>query len=360
MRLAILTFITVAFMFNLAAAGVQIEVRYSRSADAFELMDNVSQWWPGYTELAYREAWVDSFEIAPADSLLFAEYAQIRNRYYDKTGQENDSPTANRSGLFTDRAVLNADPVAYAFYGSATLEESFQRLQQIVDPDEVDFLRSFYAHFSDRMERITGSTEPLVASSLERTRQVLEAEGVGSYLNEISGFFGVSDSTTFTALYVWWPDADRIVANPNGPYLLLRVRPYEGETMSNADVVVHEAVHVISAMQSPEQKRLVSDVVLAACPDTWRSVGRLDVLEEPLAAVLGNVEFRRRFEPKRFKWSRPWYGDRKIDLMARVLYPVVMDGLARKSSIEGGFAEDAAALCQTVGEVWGAGEKEDR
>lgn len=156
---------------------------------------------------------------------------------------------------------------------------------------------------------------------------------------------------TFTALYVWWPDATRVAANPNGPYLLLRVRPYAGEALSNADVVAHEAIHVISAMQPDAQKRLISDAVLAACPSALELTRRLGVVEEPIATVLGNMEFRRRFEPTRFTWGRQWYGEEWVDLLARFLYPSVMDALSNGKTVSGAFSADAAALCTAGAEA---------
>lgn len=247
-----------------AQAAIRIEVVYREPADVFEILDHVSEWWPGYTDSTYRESWADSVATFPSDSAFFAEYARLRTRYFDKTGQQNEDPRTNRSGLFTDSATLTSDPVAFAFYRSETMGEALQRVGHVVEPDEVEFLRSFYAHFSERVARLTATTERSVAASLERTRGTLGDPAVAPYLDDIVRFFGVEDDVTFTALYVWWPDANRVAANPNGPYLLLRVRPYEGEVLSNADVVVHEAIHVISAMQSDAQKRLISDAVLAA------------------------------------------------------------------------------------------------
>jgi hypothetical protein len=328
-----------------ADPALRIEVAYREPADAFEILDNVSEWWPGYTEPAYREAWVDSVGIVPADSAFFARYAQLRARHFDKSGQDNGDPRTSRSGLFTDRATLTADPVAFAFYGSESMEEAYRRLGEIVEPEELAFLRTFYAHFSARLARLTGGTGPSIAASLERTRQVLGDPGVASYLDEIVHFFGVEKGATFTALYVWWPDAERVAANPNGPYLLLRVRPHSGEAIDSADVVVHEAVHVISALQPDAQKRAVSDAILAACPGALEQTRRLGVVEEPLATVLGNMEFRRRFEPARFKWGRQWYGERWVDLSARLLYPVVMEALSGGRTVNGAFAADAASLC---------------
>lgn len=332
-----------------AQPSVSLDVVYREPADTFEILDNVSAWWPGYTEAVYREFWADSLGISAADSALFAQYTQLRERYFDKTGQNNEDPRTSRSGLFTDRSILSADPVGFAFYASGSMDEAYGRLGDIVEPDELAFLRSFYEHFADRTAPLTAETRRSTVASMARTRNTLSDSTLPAYLSGISTFFGVSEDATFTALYVWWPDADRIMANPNGPFLLLRVRPYEGEAINSADIVVHEAVHVVSAMQSEAQKRAVSDAILATCSGALGQTRRLGVIEELLATVLGNIEFRRRFDPGRFSWSRSWYGEPWVDLSARVLYPVVIDALAAGETIAGAsFSADAAASCKVV------------
>jgi hypothetical protein len=50
---------------------------------------------------------------------------------------------------------------------------------------------------------------------------------------------------------------------------------------------------------------------------------RLFLLEEPLATAPGNIEFRRRLQPRRFSWTRRWYGDDSVDLPARLLQPIL-------------------------------------
>jgi hypothetical protein len=334
-------------------AGAPVAVAYREPADRFEILDNVSAWWPGYTDDTYREYWVGgggsaSPGLSADDETLFERYAEIRTRYFDRSGQEDEDPRTSVSGLFTDRRALSADPLAFAFYRSESMDEAFERAAGVVEPGELEFLRKCFEHFAARLDPLVAETRQSVAASLARTRKTLEDERVRAYVDDIRAFFGVEDALEFTALYVWWPDAERIQANPNGPYLLLRVRPNAGETIDSADVVVHEAVHVLSALQPVAQKRATSDALLAASPDMLDGTARLEVLEEPLATVLGNMEFRRRFDPKRFSWGRQWYGKSGVDLSARVLYPAVMDALANGGRVGGAFTKDAAALCAVV------------
>lgn len=332
-----------------AQREIEVRVAYRQPADAFEILDNVSDWWPGYTNPEYREYWADSIGITSTDSAFFARYKVLRDRYFDRSGQQNEDPRTSPGGLFTDTRVLSADPLAMAFYNSETMEEAFIRLKQVVTPTDVEFLRSYFEHFASRLEPLTSETRQLVAASLERTREVLADSAVAAYVENIGVFFGVSEDVTFTALYVWWPDAEQVRANPNGSFLILRVKPYVDEAMSNADVVVHEAVHMVSALQSDTQKRNLSDTVLNECAGSLDFTRRLGVVEEPLATIFGNIEFRRRFEPNRFSWSRSWYGERWVDLSARLLYPVVMHAVESGASLGSPMmSTELAAQCRIV------------
>jgi hypothetical protein len=46
-----------AFFAQAQKSKIDIKVEYSKSADIFELMDNVSNWWPGFTEVEYEKYW---------------------------------------------------------------------------------------------------------------------------------------------------------------------------------------------------------------------------------------------------------------------------------------------------------------
>lgn len=161
MLVNVLILFTLLWLNTSAQAAIRIEVVYREPADAFEILDNVSEWWPGYSDSAYRESWADSVGTSPSDSTFFAHYARLRSRYFDRTGQQNEDPRTNRSGLFTDSATLTSDPVAFAFYRSETMEEAFQRVEHVVEPDEVEFLRSFYDHSTLILPSESRTSRPL-------------------------------------------------------------------------------------------------------------------------------------------------------------------------------------------------------
>ena len=104
-------------------------------------MDNVSDWWPGYSDRRYRSYWVRTIGLSAADDTLLIRYAKLRERYFDKRGQSNEDPAISEGGLFTARATLDADPLGDAFFRSETVGEALARLDGRIEPAD---LRSAY------------------------------------------------------------------------------------------------------------------------------------------------------------------------------------------------------------------------
>lgn len=339
-----------------ARSGLTIEVAFREPASTFELLDQVSDWWPGYTDPTYAKFWADSARSMPDDVSWFRRYAELRNRHFDRTGQNDETAQENPGGLFTASAVLEADPVAHAFYRATTMDQALESLTGVLEPEEVEFLGDFYAHFEDRVAPLITDAGQLVESSLQKTTAELSRPEVVDYLQQVAEFIGVPGDVTFTALYVWWPDSEQITANPNGRYLILRMKPYDDESISSADVVVHEAVHALIAELPDATKMSLSDSLLGELPDVTNFTRRLAVVEEPVATVLGNIEFRRRFDPRRFAWSREWYGDPWADLLARLFYPVIMDAMASGSSFDEFVASEVAPQLRIGARSLGSGD----
>lgn len=334
-----------------APAAPRIVVEYRKAADVFEILDQVSAWWPEYVDGAYRAAWIRDGRSQQGDSAFFVRYAQLRARYFDRDGQQTTSRREG-SGLFTSGRAAGADPVGAAFYASTSVEDAILRLDRIVTPTDLAFLREFYAHFRTRTDLLTAETRSRTGPSRMATAGLLADPAVQRYVDRVAALFRDSASQTnaetpdspLTALYVWWPDSTQTRATPSGRALLLRLRPMSGDTVNSADVVVHEAVHVFAAAMPPDRQLAMSALLLDGCAVPPR-VRRLAVLEEPLATALGNIEFRRRFLPSRFSWSRRWYGDDWVEVYARLLHPMLAERVDREQPIDASFIRQATVLC---------------
>lgn len=330
-----------------SAAPQAAAVHYRQAADVFELLDNVSDWWPGYTDARYRSDWIRTIGLSAADDTLLSRYAKLRVRYFDKRGQSNEDPSTSEGGLFTARATLDADPVGDVFYRSATVSEALGRLDGRVAPDDMQFLRYFYAHFERRYLPLVTEHERAVQASLAETNRTLESSTFATWIGALERFFDVPiQEQRYDALYVWWPDSLRVVANPRGRFLVLRALIKPGEKLNVGDVVVHEAIHVIAARQTSVQKRSISDAFLRDCPPT-PAIGRLSVIEEPLAVVFGNMLFTRTFRPDRYRYAKRWYGDESVDLYAKLLFAPTLDAFEHSARITD-VAADAVRLCSTM------------
>ena len=325
----------------------QAAAHYRQAADVFELMDNVSDWWPGYSDRRYRSYWVRNIGLSAADDTLLTRYAKLRERYFDKRGQSNEDPATSEGGLFTARATLTADPLGDAFFQSETVGEALGRLYGRLQPADIRFLRGFYAHFERRYLPLVAEHEKAIQASLAETNRTLTSPSVERWIGDVERFFDVPiGEQRYDALYVWWPDSVQVVANPRGRFLVVRALVGSGEKLNVSDVVAHEVVHVIAARQTSAQKRSISDAFLRDCP-VIPSTGRLGVIEEPLAVVLGNMLFTRTFRRERYRYAKRWYGDDWVDLDAKLLFSPTVDAFEHGGRITDTVAE-AVQLCATV------------
>jgi hypothetical protein len=342
------TFLLVAMLAMPARASAQVSVRYSQAADVFELLDNVSNWWPGYSNAEYRQFWMKQLPLTADDERLLVQYARIRERYFDKTGQSNEDPATSEGGVFTARATLAADPLGDAFLGSQTIDEALRRLEGIAERGEIDFLRQLYAKFESRYLPLVTAHEQASQASITETMRTLSSPAFGEWIARLERYFNVPrQERAYEALYVWWPDSMRVTATPHGRYLELRALVKPGEKLNAGAVISHEVVHVLSALQPSPQKRSLTDSFLRECPAP-AVVGRLETIEEPMAVVLGNMLFTKRFRPERYRYAKRWHGQERVDVYAKLLLSPVGDAFEGGRTITEGFAEQAVPLCKSL------------
>jgi len=333
--------------------AAQTGAHYRQAADVFEMLDNVSDWWPGYTDVLYREYWARHVGLSAADDTMLARYAALRTRHFSKAGQSNENPATSEGGLFTARATLSADRVGDVFYRSATIDDALASLDGVVSAEEIRFLRRFYAHFQSRYLPLVSAHERAVQASLAATNETLTSRAFADWLASVERFFDVpNDGYRYDALYVWWPDTLRVVANPRGRFLVVRALVKPGEALHVGDVVAHEAIHVIAARQPSPQKRALTDAFLRGCPANT-SVGRLTTIEEPLAVVFGNMLFTRTFRPQRYRYARRWYGEPWVDVSAKLLFSPIVEGFVQGGRITDVVAEQGVQLCAALLSVRG-------
>lgn len=331
-----------------AHAAVKIQAAYSETANIFDVMDNVSNWWPGFCEEEYQTYWNSKWPLTLKDKDLFEKYRSIRERHYKDPDQDEKDPLKNRNGLFATLGAITADPVAEAFYSADTLDGAFKALTAIVKPDELEFLRGFYSAFADRYKVLMAESAPFKEVAVHIT-SALKKPGIDAYFAKVARFFRVNTDIDYRVLYVWWPPINRTNASPIGTFLLMRYNPIKHleDAKLDSDIVFHEVVHTISARQDLAQKQALTREFVATC-DTKGKIKRMNLLEEPLAVAFGQALFLQQFDPSRYQYGTNWYAEKWTNMFAKLIYPTVKEEFDTGRTITDGLVQKAGKHCKEV------------
>ena len=339
----------IIFAFFFVQAKVKIEVQYSYSANFFDLMDNVSNWWEGFTEAEYQTEWQKKISsLTEKDKKYFDQYRNLRQNYYNDPDQKEKDPLINRNGFFSRVGAVTADPVAEVFYDSQTMEESLRNLSKLLKPEEVEFLRGFYSHFEKRAALFLKESEAF-KKILPSLRKSLSGSQVEKYFSDVAAFYEVQPQLVYKVLFVWFPPIKRSTASPTGKYLIMRYNPVEDLEMakSDSDIAFHEVVHAISSQQPLEQKQKITQEFLKICPVKDR-LKPLTILEEPLAVVFGQAIYLEKFNPQKLDLSKSLYNNPWISTYAKLLLPLLKVEVKTKKTINSGVIQKAASICKEL------------
>jgi len=334
----------------LAFAGVQIEVAYREPADIFDIMDSVSQWWPGFTEVEYQKYWDKKFGSDEKDKELFKKYGSFREKYYNDPDQKEKDPLKNRNGFFSTLGSINADPVAEAFYSSSSMAEAFGKLKKIITPKEFGFLKDFYKHFEPRYSQLTTESKKVFPKAVTLVKKSTSRKGIREYLERVADFYNVKVDVTYTVIYVWWPPLNRTYASPTGKYLVMRYNPIKHSKYDDSDIVMHEIIHTISAKQSLKQKKTLTKEFLNKCSINGK-MESLRILEEPLAVIFGQMLFIKQFIPNKFRFDSNWYSKPWISMFAKLSMPVVEENFKAGKSINDNLIPRLSKICAEAVQV---------
>lgn len=327
------------------ADNIKIEVAYSESADIFDLMDNVSNWWPGFCEEEYKKYWIKKFDASDRDKKYFKKYAEFRWRYYNDPDQAEKNPLKNRNGMFATLGSISADPVAEAFYSSDTLSESYKKLGAILKIEDLKFLKEFHNYFSKKYDLLIDESRRGFPKAIKTHRKTLAKKGINNYFSSVAKFFSVSKKFKYRVLFTWWPPIDRTNASPTGEYLVMRYNPLKHSHLDDSDIVAHEVIHSISANQSLEAKVELTKYFLEECPIQGK-IQKGKILEEPLAVVFGQLIFSEIFFPKRFSLSGNLYNNAWINAFSKVIYEPVSHHYKNKRKFSKTLMKKLGKICK--------------
>ncbi len=328
------------------ASIVSFEVTYSDVANTFEIIDNVSNWWPGFCEEEYRKYWELKYPVSEEDLKLFGDYKKIRDKYYDASDQSEPDPSKNRNGVFAFQSILTSDPVAEAFYNAKTWDHAFNSLSKILSPDELNFLRRFYSAFYQKVQPLLDESKVFMRVA-ESVRKKVRTKNSQIFFSKVANFYGVSSKVNYSIQYVWWPPIDRTNASPTGRFLIMRYNPIKHlkDAEADVDVAFHEVVHTISAMQTYEKKQSLSKAFLEKCPVQSRLKKRT-LVEEPMAVIIGQAIYTKKFNPINFSYTANWYNEKWINLFSKLAYPLVSEAFQRGERLDEKMMMNLGTLCK--------------
>lgn len=327
-----------------AKAEVGVSVSYSRSADLYSLMDNVSGWLDGFVIPEYREEWVRLFGWSPEDQRWADRYRAYRQRTFIDETQQVDSLTSP-DGIFASRSenTAGADPLATYFLAQPNVETALKNLGRFASPRDAQMLRGFYRHFESEWRMLLGESTPL-AEQANKLQARFDSEDVEAFIQRVSDFYGVAFDGKFEVFFTRHPPGPHTSAEPiAGNYILLH-SPTVVEVGDWDTIVMHEVVHFISSRQPDEQKQELSRRFLSRCPIP-KGASRLWMIEEPLAVAWGQAAYSAGVLDEPLDPNDNWYSIPWVNVVARTIAPSIISGDKAHSRIDGRLIDQAADRC---------------
>lgn len=304
-----------------------ITVKYRYAADAFYLMDQVSEAIPVFFLVKdYRQSWEKQYGISDVDEKYFQKYKKIREKYRDipeHVGFGIGAQIAEYpSDLFGPAENDFIDPIATVFYQSESLDQAFDTLD--ISSEDSFFIKEFYSYFAEKINKLIGSSNTSSVTLIQKANNFLHQEFVVKHLESIRVFYN-SIPSDYQALILWRPEGGGFCASFYNGYLLIQLSPeilpmLESDSESFSDlfmtyigVVIHEATHGFSGNQNTEQKlRLTEKYLEGSGPledvfNIWY-LGEFNFLEEPLVQILSQALFFKKYYPEFFDLEDNAYG----------------------------------------------------
>ena len=327
-----------------------IDAQYSEAVVLFATMDNVSDWWTGFVEPAYREEWTARFGWSEEDHEWVDRYAEYRNRTYVDPTQGLDMGTSP-DGLFASSSATSeaTDPLATYMVGKRDIDAALDGLEAFASPTDAEMLLGFYRHFEPNWRALLIESKA-VSQQAAKLEQDFNTERVRPFLDAVAAFYKVEDIGTFDIFFTRMPSGARIRAEVIAGNVLILHAPenLSYDAIGWDEIVAHEIVHHISSRQDTASKRAMTDRFLAICP-VERNSRRLWVLEEPLAVSIGQAAYSKMVLGKELDPRSNWYANPWIDISARLIARRVIGALQKGVALEDTqIVEEAADRCATL------------
>ncbi|CAD0340262.1 hypothetical protein NCPPB940_27400 [Xanthomonas hortorum pv. taraxaci] len=331
-----------------STSSTHVQVGYSEATDLFNLLDNLSDWLPGFTVPVYRSYMEAHGGLDQADLAALAAYADFRRRT-SGLAKDNDLEVVDR--VFAPDVTREADPFSRHFLGSENFEVSANAAIAEQSADDQRLLRAYFARFVPRASRLIA-----VAPRFEQQMRVLSEElsnpAVSRLASQMRDFFAVPEPPVFEARFVWWPEMDTTQAKVRGRKMLLYSKhdaPSGKASMDWAPILLHELSHYLSAGQPSARKRMLAANFLRLCPSAATLRNPLNTLEEPLAIYWGQYRFEHAVRGRALPMASQWYIQADADRAAKAIAASYPASGAVPLLDDSALLAAAASACKQIG-----------
>lgn len=318
--MAVLSWLVPAISQATPVPTAPVQVEYHQATDVFNVLDNLSDWLPGYTSPAYGEYWEAHIGLDTADRAAISTYAAFRRR---TAPVAHSAPVDAKAApdLFAPASTRDVDGLAQAFVDADDFQTGVTAAIAVQAPQDRIMLRDYYARFGPRAMRLVAAQSHFDAQRAALVAQ-LALPGVLALAKDIRGFYGVDAVPPFVARFLWWPDPDSTQAKVRGRIIMLQ-GPADGADrdthMDWAPIVLHEYTHYVSAGQSRTQRQRLSATFLQGCPTAAALPNPLNAFEEPLAIYWGQARFEQEVRGRALPTDSEWYFKPMPDRIAKAI-----------------------------------------
>ena len=318
--MAVLSWLVPAISQATPAVTAPLQVEYHQATDVFNVLDNLSDWLPGYTSSTYGEYWQTHIGLNSEDRAALGAYAEFRRRTAP-VAQPAPHDAAAAPDLFAPPLTRDVDGLAQAFLDASDFQEGVAAAIAAQAPQDGRLLRDYYARFGPHAVRLIAAESHFDTQRAALATQLAQP-GVATLTKAVRGFYGVDTTPPFIVRFLWWPDLDRTQAKVRGRSILLH-GPADGASsdtpMDWAPVVLHEYTHYVSASQSSRQRQRLSAAFLQGCPAAAVLPNPLNAFEEPLAIYWGQYRFEQEVRGRTLSLDTEWYFKPTPDQIAKAI-----------------------------------------
>ena len=313
---------------------------YQKHIDFFNFIDNLSNWSPGFTSSRYQIFWESEGLQQPNDLKHLESIRKIRNKYFHP-----------KPSIFIHYDE-SEDPIAEAFYNAPNLQSAINKLEEILPKTDAKELISALIYFEPKVRKYTNDNT-IIRNALN---DILQRKDINDFYKKVSIFYNCKIVTP-NKLKI---HAVSLPPNKNISAFILNntiiVSLPTSATQINekmlaefSSIIAHELMHFHS-MNTPKKIQIEHEKSLIQLVhyDLKNQENYNLLIEEPLAVILGQKIFMKKFFPKHYNVYENVYSDPWVRIMSFLLEPLVAAYIEQTLPIDYKFIEAYASLSNQV------------